>query len=439
MTAAPAARRGVWARLFARADAFLSLADRPLDIETRRRARLLNWGGALMALLLALWLVTQCLYAAWALAAWQAGLLLATVGILWALRRTSHFGWYAHLLCLTMMGAIHSATAYSGGLTAANLSLMLVVPVCAVVLAGLGGLWWTLAVVAGVAGFAYVEAHAGAFPYLTPPEWQPLDSALTWLTAFAGITLVFAYNHAACARAEREQAAALAEAREVSESKTRFLASLNREIREPLHHILGLLVLMKEEPSAQRRRALGEEARRIGQALSAGVEGILRLARDEHLLEIQRERLAGAPRLEDAAAVVGAPGPRGPLRILVAEDDPLSRRMLARMLTDLGCEVIEASDGRAALQALRGGGFGLALVDCGLPEMDGLTLARELRRFEAGASLERLRLFGMSAERGPAQEAACREAGMDGFLPKPFGRKEIEALLRRPGQRAPGS
>lgn len=282
----------------------------------------------------------------------------------------------------------------------------------------------------------YAEAHGATFPYLTPEEWRPFDAVMTWLTSFVGITLVFAYNHAACARAERDQEAALAEARAVSESKTRFLSSLNREIREPLHHILGIMVLLKEEPSTERRRELGQEARRIGQALVAGVEEILRLARDEHLLEIQRERLAGVPRLEGASPAASAPGLREPTRVLVAEDDPVGRRLLARILTDLGCEVVEASDGQAALRALRDGGFDLALVDCGLPEMDGLTLARELRRSEVGASAERVELFGMSAERGPQQEAACREAGMDGFLPKPFGRREIEALLNRARQGA---
>ncbi|NMB73877.1 MAG: response regulator [Myxococcales bacterium] len=418
--------------VFERIDGFLSLSERDLDIESRRRVRLLNWGGVVLAMLLLFWLVNQIAYAAWPLAAWQAGLLLATIGVMVAVRRATRFSVWAHLMCLAMVGAAFSATAYSGGLTMASLSLLLAVPVCAVVLAGIGGLWWTLVVVGGVSWMGCAEAHGVVFPFLTPEDWRLFDTVMTWLTSFVGITLMFSYNHAICARAERDQEAALAEARGVSESKTRFLSSLNREIREPLHHILGIMVLLKDEPSTERRRELGREARGIGQALVAGVEAILRLARDEHLLEVQRERLAGEPRLEGVAVIQGEVGSQPPARrVLVAEDDPVGRRMLARILTDLGCEVVETSDGRAALQALRDGGFDLALVDCGLPEMDGLTLTRELRRFEAEARGERTGVFGMSAERGMQQEAACREAGMDGFLPKPFGRREIEALLNR--------
>jgi len=430
-------RRWSFRDLRQRADAFLSLAGRELDIEQRRRVRLVNWGGAVMAVMLSFWILNQVAYGAWPLAAWQAGSLLATLAGMAAVRRGRRLLLWAHWMCLAMMGSVFSAATYSGGLTPASLSLMLCVPVCAVVLAGRGGLWWTPVMIAGVVGMALAERQGVVFPYLTPEEWRRFDTVMTWLTSFLGITLVFAYNHAACARAERDQEAALAEARSVSDAKTRFLASLNREIREPLHRILGLMVLLKEEPAAERRRELGGEARRIGQALAGAVEGILRLARDEHLLEIQRERLAGPLRLPEwknaHAAAKPAPAATAPvsLRVLVAEDDPVSRRLLVRNLAELGCEVAEAGDGRAALEALKGGGFALALIDCQLPGLDGFALARKLRRFEGEIGARRQRLIGMSAEASAAQAENCTAAGMDGFLPKPFGRADLEALLRQ--------
>jgi CheY-like chemotaxis protein len=105
--------------------------------------------------------------------------------------------------------------------------------------------------------------------------------------------------------------------------------------------------------------------------------------------------------------------------------------LLARNLAELGCEVAEAGDGRAALESLKGGGFALALIDCQLPELDGFALARKLRRFEGETGVRRLRLIGMSAETSAAQTENCTAAGMDGFLPKPFGRADLEALLRQ--------
>jgi len=59
-------------------------------------------------------------------------------------------------------------------------------------------------------------------------------------------------------------------------------------------------------------------------------------------------------------------------RVLLADDEPAMRRRVKALLDDLGCEVTEAEDGRAAIEALAAGSFDLIVTDLRMPEADGL-------------------------------------------------------------------
>jgi FixJ family two-component response regulator len=92
-------------------------------------------------------------------------------------------------------------------------------------------------------------------------------------------------------------------------------------------------------------------------------------------------RIEAAPEKTKAGATPAGVGPsvEAPMAVLVVDDEPAVRNMLADVLTELDCRVTAVRDAKAALQVFRPGAFGLVLVDQTLPGQSGLELAALLR------------------------------------------------------------
>jgi signal transduction histidine kinase/ActR/RegA family two-component response regulator len=124
----------------------------------------------------------------------------------------------------------------------------------------------------------------------------------------------------------------------------------------------------------------------------------------------------------------------GPLRILVAEDVAASRLLLVAVLERAGHVVVAAEDGARALAAVHAGRFDLALLDLQMPGLDGYGVAAALRSLPGGAG--RMVLVALTAEPAEQVEPACRRAGFDAVLRKPFETRRllglVEALGRHP-------
>ena len=128
--------------------------------------------------------------------------------------------------------------------------------------------------------------------------------------------------------------------------------------------------------------------------------------------------------------VASRPGHAG-ARILIVEDDEATRRAVAENLTAHGYQLAEAGTAAAAIRAWDGGRPDLVLLDLGLPDRDGLSVVRRIRR-EAMTPVLILSARGEESDR-----VAALDQGADDYLTKPFGlaelRARVGALLRRAG------
>ncbi|MBL9126444.1 MAG: response regulator [Verrucomicrobiales bacterium] len=127
-------------------------------------------------------------------------------------------------------------------------------------------------------------------------------------------------------------------------------------------------------------------------------------------------------------------GLRGDLRILVAEDHELNRRMAMLMLQKLGYRPHFVGDGAEALRAWERIPYDLILMDCQMPGMDGYTATREIRTRESQGQWHgrpRVPIVALTANamRGDAEK--CLAAGMDGYLSKPVRLEDLQAAIAK--------
>jgi two-component system, chemotaxis family, chemotaxis protein CheY len=109
------------------------------------------------------------------------------------------------------------------------------------------------------------------------------------------------------------------------------------------------------------------------------------------------------------------------VRALVIDDSKAIRIILRRLLAELGFEVVEAADGREALQRLGASEspFDLALVDWNMPEMNGLEFVREVRGRQGHQDLT---MVMVTTETEAGQVVRALAAGANEYIMKPFSR-----------------
>jgi two-component system, OmpR family, KDP operon response regulator KdpE len=122
-----------------------------------------------------------------------------------------------------------------------------------------------------------------------------------------------------------------------------------------------------------------------------------------------------------------------PYIVLVVEDEAQMRRFLRTSLSSQGHRVVEATDGETALVQARSYNPDLVLLDLGLPDIDGIEVARRLREWM------RAPIIVVSARGQEDDKVRALDEGADDYLTKPFGTKELMARIRvalRHGARA---
>jgi signal transduction histidine kinase/CheY-like chemotaxis protein len=128
----------------------------------------------------------------------------------------------------------------------------------------------------------------------------------------------------------------------------------------------------------------------------------------------------------------GAQGVNPPMRWLVAEDNQVNQLIAQAMLSKLGwdCDLVE--NGQEVIDALRQKRYAGVLMDCQMPVMDGFAAARAIRAMEAeGGQAQHLPIIALTAHAMEGDSEKCLEAGMDGYVAKPYSLTELQQALDR--------
>ena len=131
-----------------------------------------------------------------------------------------------------------------------------------------------------------------------------------------------------------------------------------------------------------------------------------------------------------------------PHRLLLVEDNPTNCQVAEVLLDKLGYrQVAVARNGAEAVERMASESFDLVLMDCQMPELDGLAATRRIRAMEQERHRPRVPIVAMTAHAMAEHRQACLDAGMDDYLAKPVGRDTLrDALdkwLEHPGQESP--
>ena len=138
------------------------------------------------------------------------------------------------------------------------------------------------------------------------------------------------------------------------------------------------------------------------------------------------------------AETSSAPPAQRPLKILLAEDNPISQELVSAILKKRGHSVQVVGNGREAVTAFASGSFDLVVMDGQMPEMDGFAATAAIRGMEEGTG-GHVPILAMTAHAMAGDRERCLEAGMDFYISKPIQPGEFFEVLNNlasPGLRA---
>jgi signal transduction histidine kinase/CheY-like chemotaxis protein len=158
----------------------------------------------------------------------------------------------------------------------------------------------------------------------------------------------------------------------------------------------------------------------LGRGASFAIQIPLAAARPSGILDLS----VTAPRPAETPAARGAP-----VRILVAEDNPVNRRIAEVLLRETGAVVEMAENGREAVRMHAADPYRMIFMDGNMPEMDGFEATAAIRAMAGGAG--QVPIVALTANALREDRERCLAAGMTDYLAKPVRRDDLHAMVRR--------
>jgi two-component system sensor histidine kinase/response regulator len=154
------------------------------------------------------------------------------------------------------------------------------------------------------------------------------------------------------------------------------------------------------------------------------LRGALKAAR-----EPRKPLVAPPPAAVERAAAERAPTAEYGLHVMVVDDNAINREVAVAMLEELGCSVVLAEEGRAAVDHAQHARFDVIFMDCQMPGMDGYEATAAIRADEQKRGVTPTTIVALTANVLSRDRDRCVAAGMDSFLAKPFRAAQLEAVL----------
>ena len=166
---------------------------------------------------------------------------------------------------------------------------------------------------------------------------------------------------------------------------------------------------------------------------------LVKPVKQSDLLDTFATLFGASARQPRSRAAKAAPKPRRALRVLVAEDNVVNRRLVTTLLQKRGHDVTAVANGRAAVQAIdtSARAFDLVLMDVQMPEMSGLEATQAIRDRER-STRRHVPIVALTAHAMQGDRERCLAAGMDGYLAKPVDGAELVATVERVARAKPG-
>ncbi|EIJ36286.1 response regulator [Thiothrix nivea] len=211
--------------------------------------------------------------------------------------------------------------------------------------------------------------------------------------------------------------------------------TLARTIRsDPQHDATPIVMLTSYGLSQEKQQQAGIQAAVTKPVRSVTLRDVLTdTLRRHHKLTAKPAALALPPFPELATKpTTKTPSPAThPGAILLAEDNPVNALIAITMLEKLNLPVDHVSTGKQALKAIRTRPYRLVLMDINMPEMDGYTATRYIRKWEReGIIPQHTPVIAMTANALQGDRERCIKMGMDNYLPKPVKQDELLKLVR---------
>ncbi len=145
----------------------------------------------------------------------------------------------------------------------------------------------------------------------------------------------------------------------------------------------------------------------------------------------QQQAAAALQRAPEPSAAPLPPASVNGLSVLLAEDNPVNQEVAMAYLDGFGCRTVLAENGLQAIEAYGRERFDIVLMDCQMPEVDGLTAIRTIRAREQSVGMARMPIVMVTANAFDSDREQAFAAGADDFMSKPYGEDDLLELIER--------